>query len=98
MDISRAKELLEVLADGVNPLTGEVLSPEDSCNQAEIVRALHTVLRSLQVQPVKLKKPHPENAGKPWTKEDETLLIELYQSGIPKKDICNVFGMDKIVL
>ena len=25
MDIQRAKELLEVLADGVDPLTGEVL-------------------------------------------------------------------------
>lgn len=39
MDILRAKEIIEGLADGVNPLTGEVLSPEDSCNQAEVVRA-----------------------------------------------------------
>ena len=30
MDIIRAKELLTMLADGVNPLTGEVLSDEDS--------------------------------------------------------------------
>ena len=44
MDIKRAIELLKGLADGVNPLTGEVLSPQDSCNQVEIVRALHCVI------------------------------------------------------
>ena len=31
MDIQRAKELLAVLSDGVNPLTGEVLPEDDSC-------------------------------------------------------------------
>ena len=44
MDIERAKELLTVLSDGVNPLTGELLSEDDSCNQVEIIRALNTVL------------------------------------------------------
>ena len=41
MDIQRAKELLEVLADGVDPLTGEVLPDNHVCNKVEIVRALH---------------------------------------------------------
>lgn len=39
MDILRAKEIVEILADGVNPMTGEILSEGDSCNQAEVVRA-----------------------------------------------------------
>ena len=30
----------------------------------------------------------PQNAGKPWTEEDETLLIDLYRSDASKKDIC----------
>ena len=67
MDIQRAKELLAVLSDGVNPLTGEVLPEDDSCNQVEIVRALNTVLRYLDNQPQKSAKPSPDNAGKPWT-------------------------------
>lgn len=33
MDINQAKEMLYALADGVNPVTGEILPPEDSCNQ-----------------------------------------------------------------
>lgn len=47
MDLERAKELLWSLADGVNPLTGEVLCNQDSCNQVEIVRALYSVLVAL---------------------------------------------------
>lgn len=39
MDILRAKEIIGGLADGVNPLIGEILPPEDPCNQADIVRA-----------------------------------------------------------
>ena len=48
MDIQRAKELLKMLADGVNPLTGEVLDYNDSCNQGEIVRALNTAVTELE--------------------------------------------------
>mgnify|MGYP000166880640 FL=1 len=31
MDVQRAKELLTVLADGVDPLTGEVLPDDREC-------------------------------------------------------------------
>jgi hypothetical protein len=37
----------------------------------------------------KPKKNMPANAGKPWSKEDENLLVRLYRSGASKKDICN---------
>ena len=37
MDVQRAKELLTVLADGVDPLTGEVLPDDHVCNKGEIV-------------------------------------------------------------
>lgn len=91
MDIQRAKELLTVLSDGVNPLTGEVLPEDDSCNQVEIVRALNTVLRVLDSQ---LKKPNKlslENAGKPWTKEDEEVLERMFEAGCTRKEICHHF-------
>ena len=64
MDIQRAKELLEVLADGVDPLTGEVLPDDHVCNKGEIVRALHCAVETLFR---KRRNPLPENNGKPWT-------------------------------
>ena len=86
MDIVRAKEIISALAEGVDPTTGEVLPYNSVCNKAEIVRAFYAVLRHLDEK--KPKKNLPANAGKPWTKEDEDLLIRLYQSGASKKDIC----------
>ena len=91
MDIQRAKELLAVLSDGVNPLTGELLPEDDSCNQVEIVRALNTVLRYLDNQPQKSTKPSPDNAGKPWTAEDEEALSRMFEQGCTKKEICSYF-------
>ena len=91
MDIERAKALLGALADGVNPITGEVLPEDDSCNQVEIVRALNTVLRFIEGQPQKITKALPENAGKPWTREDEEVLGRMFEAGCTRKEICNHF-------
>jgi len=86
MDVSRAKEIISALAEGVDPTTGEVLPDDSVCNKGEIVRAFYAVLNNLNEQ--KSKKNMPANAGKPWTKEDEDLLVSLYHSGTPKRDIC----------
>lgn len=91
MDIQRAKELLTVLADGIDPLTGEVLPQTDSCNQADIVRALHAVLLELDKQPKKKAKPLPENAGKPWAAADDEQLRIAYRSGETLSDLAKEY-------
>ena len=95
MDVVRAKEILETLADGVNPMTGEILPEWDSCNQAEVVRALHTILKSLESIQEKAKKALPENAGKPWSPEDEEILCRMYETGCSTKEICSHFRRTK---
>lgn len=86
MDIIRAKEIISALAEGVDPTTGEILPENSVCNKGEIVRAFYAVLNHLDEK--KPKKNLPTNAGKPWTKEDEDLLVSLYRSGTPKREIC----------
>jgi len=95
MDIQRAKELLAMLADGVNPLTGEILAYNDSCNQGEIVRALNTAVTELDKLAARRSRPQPDNAGKPWTKEEEDQLIEEYQSGITAIEIAKIHNRSK---
>jgi hypothetical protein len=90
MDILRAKELLEVLADGVNPMTGELLARDDSCNQPEIIRALHVAVRQLE-QKANRARNLPENAGKPWTEEDERTLARMFDQHCSKREICAYF-------
>lgn len=90
MDIAKAKELLQTLSEGVNPLTGEVLSENDSCNQGEIVRALNVVLHQLE-NTIKPKRELPENAGKPWTDDEDKLLCKMFEENIPRKEIYQHF-------
>lgn len=87
MDLHRAKEILSALAEGVDPTTGEVLPGNSVCNKGEIVRAFYAILNHLDKK--NLPKIRPANAGKPWAKEDDDLLIELYQSNAGKRNICN---------
>lgn len=89
MDVQYAKQLLEGLADGMNPLTGEVLSKDDVCNDPEIIRALHAILRMLDKE--KLSKHLPENAGKPWTKEDDEELCRRFDNGSSIKELSHAF-------
>ena len=89
MDIQRAKELLTVLADGIDPLTGEVLPDDHVCNKGEIVRALNC---AVEVLSRRKKKPLPENNGKPWTEKADQELCSLFDSGMTKKELCAHFG------
>ena len=87
MDIKRAKEIISALAEGVDPTTGEILPENSVYNKSDIVRALYTVLNYLDTD--KTKRNLPDNAGKPWTNEEEKRLRELYNSGLSKKEIAN---------
>ena len=89
MDVQRAKELLMVLADGIDPLTGDVLPDDHVCNKGEIVRALHCAVEELSRRQ---KKTLPENNGKPWTNELDDELGRLFDDGMKRKDLCARLG------
>ncbi len=90
MNLQRAKEILAILADGIDPVTGEVLPAEDSCNHPEVIRALHTILSDKKSEQ-KPDRSLPENAGKPWTSEDDALLCEMYDRGDSPKSMSLFF-------
>jgi len=89
MDIIRAKEIVRNLANGIDPLTGEVF-PEDSVySSPEIIRALFTVLEK-----VNCDEPSDalRNAGKPWTDEEDAWLREEFYSKRKISDIAKKHG------
>ena len=95
MDITKAKRIVELLADGINPITGEELEPTDSCNQIEVVRALHTMLRCLPPAAEERTGRSKDNAGKPWNVDDEEDLCEMFDDGISIKEICRRLGRSR---
>ena len=89
MDITRAKEIISTLAEGVDPTTGEVLPDNSVCNKGEVVRAFYAILNHLDEK--KSKKNLPANAGKPWTAEEDANLKTCFESGMSKKELCAEF-------
>ena len=76
MQANSALRIVSSLADGCDPLTGEVFPPDHILQQPDVIRALGvavTALRgdaSLQTS----DSDRPSRVGQPWTdKEDEEL-------------------------
>ncbi len=108
MEASKATEILELLLDGVDPESGELL-PEDSvfC-EPNVIRALHYAILAMSgqtginddvpkngKQSEKNDKPKPENAGKPWSKEEEEQVLEMYKSGVGISVIARQLGRSR---
>ena len=93
MDIERARELILALAEGIDPITGEVLPPEHVCNNPEIIRAFYTAFNFIDSKsmPAEKKVKTYESAGKRWTEDDDKLLKELYEKGVKISEIQKQF-------
>ena len=94
MHPEKALEIIRLLADGVDPATGE-LFPEDSpYHQPDVIRALHRSVGALQdtarKQPRKASRPG--NQGKPWTTEADKTLLREFDAGRPIAELASKFG------
>ncbi len=90
MEVETAKKLLTVLANGINPITGEVLPETDSCNQVEIVRALYTVTEEIDKNIRGLGRPKPENTGKRWTDAEDEELVKEHRGGAKISELARI--------
>jgi hypothetical protein len=81
MDEVTALKLIDTLANGVNPVTGELLAPDSPCQQPDVVRALCLAARALDERRQRSERQRglPANVGKSWTSaEDEALIAEFH--------------------
>ncbi|MBR0466873.1 MAG: hypothetical protein IJJ40_05200 [Clostridia bacterium] len=91
MDIVQARRIIEALANGVNPITGEVFSKNSCFNEPDIIRALYVAKEQLiKVEKTSTRK-QLENAGKPWSKNDDEQLVRLFEDGKAIKEIAGLF-------
>ena len=93
MELSRATEIINSLADGLDPATGKAFGQESPYQNPEIIRALHVVIDAL---PRRLRRTDgPKNTGKAWTPEDEAELTNQFESGISLEDLAAKYERTK---
>lgn len=85
MEPDRAIEIVQSLADGVDPYIGERFPSSSPYQQADTVRALHLALEGLG----KLKRSTARKTGpgRPWSEDEEKELLRQFDDKIDVEEI-----------
>lgn len=80
MELQSARQIIDTLAQGIHPVTGEAMPEDSPYNAPAVIRALFAVSRALDTAPRPRRNP-PANAGKPWTPDEEARLARRFDEG-----------------
>ncbi|MBI2311818.1 MAG: hypothetical protein HYU77_04855 [Betaproteobacteria bacterium] len=85
MERQQAREILQALANGIDPHTGEVLQGESVFQQPDTIRALFTAIEFLKspdpTRAGERTRLLPEQTGKAWSPEEEAVLGAAFDAG-----------------
>lgn len=83
MKESRARQILQALVQGVDPLTGEELAPGTVLQHADVLRALLAGVDALGQMAARAQRRAqlPGNVGHAWSSGEEQALLEEFQRG-----------------
>ena len=89
MTLDEALEVLRVLAEGVDPATGEVLADDSPCQNPQVTRALYTAIEELRVKQRRATatQGHPARAGAPWSPAEDAEIRKEFRSATKFEDI-----------
>ena len=91
MDNDEALKIIQALADGVNPVNGEVLPDNSPYQSAKVVRALNASIKAIEhkIKSDTRRSNLPENAGKPWSNEEDYQIAKAFDNGVSVTEIAN---------
>ncbi len=87
MDTDTSLEIIQALANGIDPHSGEEYSAESPYQHPQTVRALFVAIAALERSKERAKnaedrqKRLPRNAGKAWPNEEDARLALAFDSG-----------------
>jgi len=91
---TRARQILQSLIQGLDPVTGEELPRETVLQQADVLRALLAGLSALEQTAARAlrRSQLPDNVGQAWTTEEESRLITSFKKGASPVAIAHEHG------
>jgi len=97
MESKDAKKIILALADGVDPITGEVLPNNSPYQNAQVVRALHAAVAALERKKTSgaKKASRPAKAGEPWSKSEDSEVANAFKQGISAAEIAKTHQRTK---
>jgi predicted component of type VI protein secretion system len=83
MQQTRARQILQSLIQGIDPVTREELPRETVLQHADVLRALLAGLSALEQTAARAQRRAqlPDNVGRAWTTEEEGRLVSAFKTG-----------------
>lgn len=93
----RARQILQALVQGFDPITGEELVSGTVLQNADVLRALLTGIAALEqvAMRVRRRSKQPVNVGRTWTADEERSLRIAFQSAEGLEEIAARHGRTK---
>lgn len=96
MELEAARQIIDTLAQGIHPVTGEVMPEDSPYNAPPVIRALFAVSQALDGAPndamPRPRKELPPNAGKAWLPQEDGKLETAFAAGVDVKQIADELG------
>jgi hypothetical protein len=89
MQLDAALPIVRALADGINPVTGELYPDQSPYAEPRALRALYSAVDLMQkeIDREKRRERLPANFGKPWTEAEDGTLAAEFDSGATLAEI-----------
>ena len=99
MELQLAREIINVLAQGIHPVTGEAMPADSPYNEPPVIRALFAVSRALEeCDAPKPRRELPVNAGKTWSGEEDDRLVAAFDAGQELKQMALELGRSRVAV
>lgn len=85
MQTEEAINIIQMLIEGIHPLSDAPLDDNHLCRHSDIQRALQTAIFALEskIKTDKRRANLPANAGNPWSDEEDIRLADSFDQGNP---------------
>jgi hypothetical protein len=93
-DVTRAKNVIKALIQGIHPTTGESLPSDSVINQPDVLRALLLSVAAIEAQSARDARRAllPHNVGRSWSKVEEETMVVAYKGGESAASIAQRHG------
>src|SRR3954471_22735318 len=97
MELTAARQIIDTLAQGIHPVSGEVMPEDSPYNAPPVIRALFAVSQALEAgagtpAPRRARGDLPAKTGKAWSTQDDEQLRAGFDAGTPMKDLAAALG------
>ena len=91
-----ARKIIDALANGIDPETGEILPEQSTFNNPQVIRALFVAAKALDNAERRAERDNslPGNAGRPWSDLEDQQLLALFDAKDTGGDVVLVPASD----